>query len=450
MSRADVLNPALSLFVHAQVGRSRHALVIGDAIYTYEALATEAGRVATWLRTRPFRRAASSGERIPRVGILAARSLESYAGILGTLWAGATYVPLNLAQHPADLLSIVTRCDLDAVIVDHRGSERLDELAPALPLHLLAGDGVTIDLPSTRVTWWRALAEQNDADPPAPLGPDHPAYIFFSTEPPPAAGTLKGVVISAASLAHFLLAMRALYQFGPKDRFAQLADISTDASIYEIFACWDGGGCLHVAPESALAAPAPFLRQRNITVSVADPSIIPALARLGQIKRGTFPWLRVSIFLSDGLPIEDARAWEVAAPHSAVDSHFGPTEATSACLWTRLTNPPVETPGRGTLPIGEPFPAMSAEIINEGGAFLPAGQSGELALSGPQLALGYLGDEALTSQRFPTLFHPRLGYSRWFRTGHPASRDQQGIFHSPGHIDTQIKVLGHRVAVEEA
>src|SRR5437868_10548747 len=136
MSRADVLNPALSLFVHAQVGRTRHALVVGEQVYSYEALATEAGRVATWLRTRPFRRTGGSSgtERVPRVGILAARSIETYAGILGTLWAGGTYVPLNLAQHPADLLSIVTRSDLDAVIVDLRGSMRLDELAPALPL----------------------------------------------------------------------------------------------------------------------------------------------------------------------------------------------------------------------------------------------------------------------------------------------------------------------------
>src|SRR3954447_17264040 len=122
MSRADVLNPALSLFVHAQVGKGRHALVVGEQVFTYQQLATEAGRVATWIRTRPFRRSSGSSittsgngssERIPRVGILAARSSETYAAILGTLWAGGTYVPLDLAQHPADLLSVVTRSQLD-------------------------------------------------------------------------------------------------------------------------------------------------------------------------------------------------------------------------------------------------------------------------------------------------------------------------------------------------
>ena len=35
MSRADVLNPALSLFVHAQVGRTRHALVVGEQVIAW-------------------------------------------------------------------------------------------------------------------------------------------------------------------------------------------------------------------------------------------------------------------------------------------------------------------------------------------------------------------------------------------------------------------------------
>ena len=88
-------------------------------------------------------------------------------------------------------------------------------------------------------------------------------------------------------------------------------------------------------------------------------------------------------------------------------------------------------------------------VVAPDGTILPSGQAGELALGGPQLSLGYLADEALTAKRFPTLFHPRLGYTRWFLTGHPASRDEAGLFHSPGHIDNQVKVLGHRVEMEE-
>src|SRR5689334_9672964 len=281
MSRADVLNPALSLFIHAQVGRGRQALVVGERVLTYEALATEAGRVAVWLRTRSLRR---SGERVPRVGILAARSVETYAAILGTLWAGGTYTPLGLATHPADLFSIITtRADLDAVVIDPSAAAIAEELGPALPPHILAGPNVQVDLPHCRVTPWDALVELPPADPPTPLGPDHAAYALFTADP--ADGNLRGIVVSAANLAHFLMSMRALYQFGPKDRFAQLADTASGSLIYELFACLDGGGCLHVVPQHMLTKPGSFLRQRNITVWISDPDVIPAMARMSQLKR---------------------------------------------------------------------------------------------------------------------------------------------------------------------
>jgi non-ribosomal peptide synthetase component F len=444
MSRADVLNPALSLYIHAQVGPSRQALIVGEQVFTYQTLANEAGQVAAWLRSRPFRR-----DRVPRIGILASRTPETYAGILGTLWAGGTYFPFTLNQRPADLFAIISnRAELDAVVIDAGALHLIDELGPALPPHVLLARDVNLDLPHCRMMSWHSLAELPPADPPTPLGPDHPAYVLFN-DVDPADDMPSGVVVSAASLAHFLMSMRALYQFGPKDRFAQLADTSSNAMVYELFACLDAGGCVHVVPPHMLDSPAAFLRQRNITAWVSDPAVIPAMARQSQLKRGAFPWLRVSIFTGDALPIESAKAWEVAAPHSVVDNHFAPAEVTAAALLQRLTHPPLETPGRGTLALGEPFPAMAAEIVSPEGKFLPPGQAGELALSGPQLALGYLADEALTAKRFPTLFHPRLGYSRWFLTGHPATCDERGVFHSPGHIDSQVKVLGHRVAMEE-
>jgi non-ribosomal peptide synthetase component F len=46
------------------------------------------------------------------VGILAYRTFETYAGILGTAWAGGTYVPLNPKQPAARLESILRRAGL--------------------------------------------------------------------------------------------------------------------------------------------------------------------------------------------------------------------------------------------------------------------------------------------------------------------------------------------------
>ena len=76
--------------------------------------------------------------------------------------------------------------------------------------------------------------------------------------------------------------------------------------------------------------------------------------------------------------------------------------------------------------------------------FLAKGERGELALAGPQLASGYLNSPELTSSRFPI-----INGKRWYLTGDVAYQDSAGRFHHLGRTDNQVKVLGHRVELEE-
>jgi acyl-coenzyme A synthetase/AMP-(fatty) acid ligase len=75
---------------------------------------------------------------------------------------------------------------------------------------------------------------------------------------------------------------------------------------------------------------------------------------------------------------------------------------------------------------------------------LQRGQVGELAIAGRQLALGYLGLEALTAERFPV-----IGGKRWYLTGDLAMEDEAGVFHHLGRMDNQVKIHGHRVELED-
>jgi len=168
-----------------------------------------------------------------------------------------------------------------------------------------------------------------------------------------------------------------------------------------------------------------------------------------QLEPGSMPSLRITNFGGEGAPVASMQAWQKAAVNSVVDNQYGPTEATIACLWQRLTDNPDITPGRGTLAIGRPYPEMEAAIVSPDLEFLPKGQTGELALHGPQIALGYFDDEAKTAARFPMLDHPRLGKTRWYLTGDQALEDERGLFHCLGRIDNQVKINGFRVELEE-
>jgi D-alanine--poly(phosphoribitol) ligase subunit 1 len=429
MSCSDVLNLALPVFCHAKEQPAHAALVVDEKQYSYADLASAAARVAAWLKN------GSLAGRPIRVGILAARSFETYAGILGAAWAGGTYVPLNPKQPASRLRFIVEKAGLSAVIADHRGAVHLKELEGALPAKVLLSEGMST-----------LLSGDADTAPPAAVAPDHIAYIIFTSG---TTGVPKGVAVSVSNVKHFLACERAMYHIRPADRVAQFFETSFDVSVSEMFACWDGGAALHVVPENKVMAPAGFLRQHEITYWQSVPSAIMVMSRLKQLQPNSFPALRVAIFGGEGFTLELARAFQEAAPNSFVDNHYGPTEATVACTYQRLTDPPVLTPERGTLSIGKPFAGTQAAIVGPAMNFLGADEIGELVLSGPQVALGYFGDDQQTSRRFPTLNHPRLGTSRWYLSGDLAFYDQDGNFHHLGRVDNQVKVMGHRVELEE-
>jgi amino acid adenylation domain-containing protein len=439
------LNAAAAVFRFAQTQPTTPALVVDGRGYSYADLRTESRKVAAWLQL-----AAGDAHSVGRVGILASRSLETYAGMLGAAWAGGTYVPVNPKLPPARLASVLGQAGLCALLADERGLDRLADAqvraAAPKPVLAMSRPPWWPRDPHAGLTLWGELSQDDAPDEPVEVAPSHPVYVIFTSG---TTGVPKGVTVSASNLACFLTVVRSLYAIGPDDRVGQFCETSFDLSVFEIFAAFDGGACLYVVPESKLMAPAGFIRRHALSVWASVPSAISILSRMKLLEPGSLPSLRVSFLIGEALSVDLARAWQRAAPGSVVDNHYGPTEATVACTMQRLTEPVVETPGRGTVAIGKPYDAMAVEVVGADGCFLNDGETGEIALKGPQVAIGYLGDDAQTSRRFVSLEHPRLGVGRWYLTGDLGCRDRDGVLHCLGRVDHQVKVLGHRIELED-
>src|SRR5271165_3314623 len=111
-------NLAFSFYNNAKRAPVRLALSVNQREFTYGELAELVERTAAWLQSHP-------GGAPKLVGILASRSWSAYAGLLGTCWAGAAYVPLNPEWPEHRLLSILEATELDTLIIDDRGLKLL-------------------------------------------------------------------------------------------------------------------------------------------------------------------------------------------------------------------------------------------------------------------------------------------------------------------------------------
>jgi non-ribosomal peptide synthetase component F len=251
-------------------------------------------------------------------------------------------------------------------------------------------------------------------------------------------------MISAGAVHHYIEVTSELLGLAADDRALEVCELSFDFSVLDMFATWHAGASLHVLPANRVMNAVKFARESRLTVWNSVPSLAGMLGQIKALAPGILPDVRLTVFGGEPLPLGIVEAWRQAAPNSAVYNLYGPTEVTVSCMGQPVTHPPAVTPKRDVIAIGTPFPDMSAAILTRDRQIAPAGEPGELALAGVQLAVGYLNAPELTEARFPS-----INGKRWYLTGDLALRDAAGIFHHLGRINNQIKVLGNRVELEE-
>src|SRR5437762_13246227 len=83
------------------------------------------------------------------------------------------------------------------------------------------------------------------------------AYVIYTSG---STGKPKGVAIPHRSLASFVVSARLAYGLEPTDRVLQLASLSFDTSVEEIFTCLTCGATLVLRTEAMLGSVATFLR----------------------------------------------------------------------------------------------------------------------------------------------------------------------------------------------
>jgi amino acid adenylation domain-containing protein len=445
------LNTLADIFANtARLYPTRAALWVDGCIVTYGELYTEAERLAAAISAVP----SSSFDLIGRqCGLLVNRSRAAYISVLGALFAGCTYVPLN-PRFPTDrLLSILRASHVDVVIVDEGSMVAAAALLPVFPRPL------TILLPeASRYPDWSTDAGQHHfacrddieritrATAPERQTEDDGAYLLFTSG---STGTPKGILIRHCNVVAYLRSVLARYQPWPEDRFTQLFDFSFDLSVHDMFVCWSSGACLYCPPASAVVSPGSFVRKHALTFWFSVPSTVATMARLRMLGPTDLPSLRVSLFCGEALPAGLARIWRQAAPNSIIENLYGPTEATIAITAYRVPDDEILAGGWGVVPIGLPFPGQQAAVIDTEGNLVPDGEPGELCICGSQVATGYWRLPEITAERFAAPLGVSEAEGAWYRTGDRVVKDPKCGFVFLGRLDRQAKIRGHRVDLQE-
>lgn len=381
----------------------------GDVIFTYRSLWETAGNIALEL----VRKGCGRNQ---RVAIEIPKSPSAVAAILGVWRSGAAWVPI-----PPDLPDsirefMLTDSSVEFSVIDSRlwkdDARNTDLSRPVLDLRQMMDYGCE-DV-------HRELREPR-------LDPGDPAYVIYTSG---TTGRPRGVVVPHRGLVPMLRQQINAIGLTEESRSLFLLSLTFDAAISDIGTALLSGaalcmessvsqnGRLTTTPEGLLA----LIARRGVTYVDLPPSL---LARMSVEQCPSS--LQCVLIGGEVCPADVVRRW---ADRVRLVSVYGPTEAT-ICTSMVVCDQTWDQPR-----IGMPLGGTTYRILNDE-------SEGELLIGGIGLATEYVGQPALTAERFPV-----LDGTRYYRTG-DCVRFQNGDYIFLGRLDRQVKVRGHRIEPEQ-
>ncbi|KAF8575295.1 acetyl-CoA synthetase-like protein [Ramaria rubella] len=361
------------------------------------------------------------------VAIYMDKSIEMFLSILAIHKTGGGYVPLDPEHPPARIQTIVSLAQAAMVLTTKDLESRLQSA-------LVDNGACTLSVDFTELS----LARKPDV---GPIGRDSISHVLFTSG---STGTPKGVVLTHGATVETALGSREVIGL-LNGRVLQFSNYTFDVSVWDWAATLTGGGTLCIVPKRRLMDElGDVARSLDITYLGTSPTDSEWLTCLRPVAALITPEELPSLLtleMSGEMLTPAARdTWAEAV---SVVNAYGPTEASvNVVAFKNVTS------STACSNIGFNFGLNSVYVLNERLRPVPIGCVGELFISGPQLACGYLNNAKETARTFVS--NPFCPGIRMYATGdlvRMSPQDDSITFLD--RRDTQIKIRGLRVEAGE-
>ncbi len=401
--------------VQADLTPDASALIFQGEVTTYGALESCADRLAGELEARGL-------EREQLVGIYLRNTPQAILSLVAVLKTGAAFVPLD-ANHPPERIARILEDSRPAMVLT--SSDLIGHLNGSASLKICVDDALN----QSGLNGRRSRATTAYLDGAAAV-----IYTSGST------GVPKGVIRTHRGIVSRL----AWTTLAADEICCHCMSLTYGLSQERLFLPLMYGRPLVIMQDDVIKDPrkvASFIVSNGIT----DITLVPALLRQLLACPADLRRCRLRTVAVGSAPLGPeliARFREVL-PKAGLINAYGSSEAGSAIRGYVQDVDPTKP-----VPIGRPVAGCEAYILDPDLQPVTDGRMGEVFISGPSLARGYLFAPALTAASFVPNPHDSAG-GRMYRTGDIGCYLPDGAIGLAGRADRRVKVRGFRVELGE-
>lgn len=362
------------------------------------------------------------------VGVFYERNINYIVLMLGTIKAGATYVPID-PSYPTDRIEYMIENSGVSLVLS---SDKLQEKIIHLDCEINAFD--------TELTKTKSSSIESPDITPRATDLMYVVYTSGST------GAPKGVMIehhSALNLA-YTHQHRAYSQACSLDERSSclITPFAFDVSIEHILTLLFGH-TLHIINNNISLDPEAlmnYIQDNKVNILCVSPSYIVQLIDAGYFDKGK----SLSLTVLGGEMIGESLWEKLATSNQTFYNFYGPTEGTIDTSGIEITDRLIPNT------VGTALSNTNMYILDDQLKFSKIGTVGEICISGIGIARGYINNQELTAEKFiSNPYSSSIHDTRLYRTGDMGRYLENGYIEILGRKDSQVKIRGYRIELGE-
>ncbi|GGN22819.1 hypothetical protein GCM10010109_37540 [Actinoplanes campanulatus] len=407
---------------HARRDPERTALTCGDREMSYRELNERANRFAHYLTSLGIGPGAM-------VGVCLDRTPDLVASILGIMKAGAAYVPLD-PTYPAERLRLMLAQLAGGTFIVASADTR--DLLRKVSGTVLLVESLTGE-----------LAAQPVSNPAPKLSNQDLCYVVFTSG---STGVPKATAVRHDGWYNLLDWLRVDYGLDDRADGLTVSSFGFDISQRGLMAPLFCGAAIHLLPSRMFDPVMAYqiIADRGVRQLHCAPSTLYVLIE-HETAVGDSAMTRVGHVFIGGEPLSVSRVerWATQEGNTCVLLHqYGVAECTDVATSYELRDYPRYR--AHATPVGTPVQNTEIRILDDDLREVPAGDTGEICISGLSVSAGYLNASAADVRRFTEL--PSAdGPLRIYRTGDRGYLTADGHLVVVGRVDAQVKIRGMRM-----